>query len=192
MFKHTLLVAALLAFSTSSVYAREGHMGHGFKNAHVGNGHMTRDRHAKRQSFTTNSTKTLANGQTITRNTTQSVTDNGFTRNSNLTNSQGQTASKNISVVNDKETGTRTRTVEGSTFDGDAFGHQNTIQKTDNGFVKNSSFTTPEGKTGSKEVVGVIDKEAGTFTKNITINTPNGDTKQHSVTHQFTPKNSSN
>lgn len=192
MFKHTLFLAAVLALTTQSVYAREAGLGHGIKNPHTHKGHIARDRQAKPQAFTTNSTKTLANGETITRTTTQSVTDNGFTRNSNLTNSQGQTASKNISVVNDKETGTRTRTVEGSTFDGDAFGHQNTIQKTDNGFVKNSSFTTPEGKTGSKEVVGVIDKEAGTFTKNITINTPNGGTKQHSVTHQFTPKNSLN
>ncbi|HNB20592.1 MAG TPA: hypothetical protein PK474_09115, partial [Agitococcus sp.] len=155
-------------------------------------GEMGREGAAKRQNFSETSTRTLANGETVKRETTQTVTDNGFTRNSTLTNGAGQTATKNLTVVNDKETGTHTRTMSGTTFDGKSYSNTSTSQKTEDGFNRSHSFTTPDGKTGSKQVTGVVDKEAGTVTKTTTINTPNGESKQHSVTHQLNPQTSAN
>ena len=55
-------------------------------------------------------------------------------------------------------------------------------RKTEDGFSRESTFTNPEGKTGSRSTVGVVDKEAGTMTKTTTTTKPNGETTQHSVT----------
>ena len=181
---HALILAAILATITQQTSAREGGSGQHMEHARP-HSDMMRERGAKRQNFTETSTRTLANGETIKRETTQTVTDTGFTRNSTMTNSEGQTASKNLTVVNDKENGTHSRTMTGTTFEGKNYSHSTTTQKTDDGFNRNHSFTTPNGQTASKQVTGVIDKEAGTLTKTSTINTPNGETKQHTVSHQL-------
>ena len=191
---HALILAAVLATITQQTFAREGGFGGGQRMEHARphQGEMGRERAAKRQNFSETSTRTLANGETVKHETTQTVTDNGFTRNSTLTNGAGQTATKNLTVVNDKETGTHTRTMSGTTFDGKSYSNTSTSQKTEDGFNRSHSFTTPDGKTGSKQVTGVVDKEAGTVTKTTTINTPNGESKQHSVTHQLNPQTSAN
>jgi len=188
---HALILAAILATMTQQATAREFGLGQRME-ARVNHSNMVREHGEKRQSFTDTGTRTFANGETIKHETTQTVNANGFTRNSTMTNSEGQTASKNLTVVNDQEAGVHTRTMTRTTFDGKTFGRTSTTQKTDTGFSSSSSFTTPEGKTGSREVVGVVDKEAGTITKTTTINTPNGESKQHSVTHKLSQQTNAN
>lgn len=189
---YSLILAAILATMTQQATAREGGMGLAHREARLNHGHQVRQHAEKRQNFNQTTTRTLANGETIQRNTKQTITDNGFTRNSTMTNSQGQAATKNITVVNDKEAGIHTRTMSGTTFDGKIFSANSTTKKTDEGFSRESSFTNPEGKTGSRSTVAVIDKQAGTMTKTSTINTPNGETKQHSVTHQINQQKQAN
>jgi hypothetical protein len=111
-----------------------------------------------RQSFSDSATRTLANGDKVTRETVQTVTDNGFNRTTTMTNAAGQTAGKNLSVVNDPATGTHSRTMNGTTF---------------------------SGKTYSHESVVVADKDTGTVTKTVTNTNVNGQTSQHSASHQI-------
>jgi len=188
---HSLILAAVLATLTQQATALDIGMGQRME-ARLNHSTMMREHGAKRQNFTDTGTRTLANGETIKHETTQTVNANGFTRNSTMTNNEGQTATKNLTVVNDQEAGVHSRTMTGTTFDGKNFGRTSTTLKTDTGFKTESSFTTPSGKTGSREVVGVVDKEAGTITKTTTVNTPNGESKQHSVTHKFNQQTNAN
>ena len=199
---YSLILAAILATIAQQGVARELGVSQRIDARVAGGGHnlearaehraMMHDRAAKRQNFNQSSTRTLANGEVIQRNTTQTVTDNGFTRNSTMTNSEGQTATKNVTVVNDKEAGTHSRTMSGTNFDGKTYSGSSITQKTEDGFSRESTFTNPEGKTGSRSTVGVVDKEAGTMTKTTTITTPNGETKQHSVTHKMSQETKAN
>ncbi len=200
---YSLILAAILATMTQQGVARQLGVSQridarvaagGHNNLEVRAEHraMLHDHAAKRQNFNQSSTRTLANGEVIQRNTTQTVTDNGFTRNSTMTNSEGQTATKNVTVVNDKEAGTHSRTMSGTTFDGKSYSGSSITQKTEDGFSRESTFTNPEGKTGSRSTVGVVDKEAGTMTKTTTTTKPNGETTQHSVTHQMSQQSKVN
>lgn len=181
----TLLLAAVFATISQPILAREGGFNKRMEQHHFKHGDIVGERANKRQSFSETSTRTLANGETIRRDTVQKVTENGFTRHHTFTNSKGQTATKNISVVNDKIHGRHTHSMTGTTFDGRNFNKTSTTQKTDNGYIRQESFVTPEGKTGGKEVRGIVNKAEGTITKNITVNTPTGEVKQHSVTHKL-------
>ena len=175
MTKHQALIATaiLTLISTTNVWSREQPM----------HGHAQ-----QRHSFSETSTRTLKNGETISRQTVQTATETGFNRQSTRTNAEGQTATKEINVVNDKDAGTRSRTMTGTTFDGKSYGNTSITQKTDDGFSRKDSFTTPTGKTGSREVVGVVNKEDGTVTKTVTTTKPNGETTEHSSTHHLQQK----
>lgn len=181
----TLLLAAIFATISQPILAREGGFNQRMEHHRFKHGDIVGERANKRQNFNETSTRTLANGETIRRDTVQKVTENGFIRHHTLTNDKGQTATKNISVVNDKANHRHTRSMTGTSFDGRNFSNTSTTQKTNNGYIRQEHFVTPEGKTGSKEVRGIINKAEGTITKNITVNTPTGEVKQRSVTHKL-------
>lgn len=112
----------------------------------------------------------------FTRHTEQVATDTGFTRNTVITKPTGETASRTLTQVNDKDTGVRIREVSGTHFNGDSYSGQRVSQKTEDGFTRDSTLTNNQGKTASRHVDAVVDKEAGTVTKNISVTRPNGET----------------
>ncbi|PTQ89333.1 hypothetical protein [Agitococcus lubricus] len=112
----------------------------------------------QRQNFSESATRTLANGEQITRETVQTTSENGFNRHSTLTNSAGQTATQDLTVVNDPSTGTHTRTKTGTTFKGKSYRHQRQV---------------------------TVDKENQTATSTVNNTHINGQTTGHTSTHQW-------
>ncbi|MDO8331838.1 MAG: hypothetical protein Q7T36_15335 [Fluviicoccus sp.] len=165
----TLLVVAVAALSTVPAVAGERQ-------------HQPR---AERHNFKHEGARHTRNDRVIKSETQQQVTDNGFKRQTVLTNDQGQTATKNVEVINDKEAGTHTRTMTGTTFNGKPVSGQSVTTKTDDGFTRQDNFTGPNGQTRTRAVDLSADKEAGTVTKTVTTTNPQGETQTHGSTHQI-------
>ena len=121
-----------------------------------------------RQSFTSDTTRTNANGQTFTRHTEQTVTANGFRRDSTVTAPDGRTAQRTVTGSIDPENQSRTRTVSGTRMNGDTYSGERTVQRTENGYSKTASRTNAAGETASKQVDVVVDRENHTATKTVT------------------------
>jgi hypothetical protein len=124
----------------------------------------------------------------VTRQVDQVRTENGFERDMTKTNAKGQTATRHTSVVNDKETKTRTRTVTGTNYNGGQYSGQRVTQKTDDGYTRDATRTNSKGETTTRSVDAKIDKEAGTVTKNISVTTPEGETKDKVVVRPLPEK----
>ncbi len=124
----------------------------------------------------------------VTRQVEQVRTENGFERDMTKTNAKGQTATRHTSVVNDKESKTRTRTVSGTNYNGGQYSGQRVTQKTENGYTRDSTFTNSQGKTTTRSVDATVDKQAGTVTKNISVTNPEGETKTKVVVHPLPDK----
>lgn len=117
----------------------------------------------------------------VTRDVHQVRTENGFERDMTKTNAKGQTATRHTSVVNDKETKTRTKTVTGTNYNGGQYSGQSVTQKIEDGYTRDSSFTNSQGKTVTRSVDATVDKDAGTVTKNISVTNPKGETKDRVI-----------
>jgi hypothetical protein len=117
----------------------------------------------------------------ITRQTQQQKTASGFTRTTTKTNAAGETATRTTTVVNDKDAGTRTRTVNGTTFNGESYSGESVAHKTDTGYSAQGQFTGVDGKTTDRSVDAVVDKNAGTITKNISTTPDGGQTTTKTV-----------
>ena len=100
--------------------------------------------------------------QPHTRTTERQRTDNGHTRTDTVTRADGATASRNAVVTNDKEAGTRTRSVD------------SVATKTDDGFTRSSTATNPQGETATRDLTVSRDKEAGTTTRSANYTTFDG------------------
>lgn len=85
-----------------------------------------------------------------------------------ITNGQGETATRSMQVIKDKEAGVMTINQSGTTFKGESYSRETTMTKTDTGFTRESSGTLPDGSAVSTNVVGVVDKTAGTVTRTTT------------------------
>lgn len=166
-FTKSALAFALIAtaFTATPVLAREG-MGL----------HMS-----ERHNLHIEGTHERRNGNIIRRQTDQQATDKGFKRETVLTNAKGETATRNVEVVNDKEAGTHTRTMTGTTFEGKPISGQSVTTKTDTGFTREGTFTGPNGQTRTREVE--VSTESNTVTKTSTTTNPNGKTETHTSTH---------
>lgn len=125
----------------------------------------------------------------VTRHVDQVRTENGFERDMTKTNAKGQTATRHTSVINDKETKTRTRTVTGTNYNGGEYSGQRVTQKTEDGYTRDATFTNSQGKTTTRSVDAVVDKDAGTVTKNISVTNPEGETKEKVVVRPLPDKN---
>ena len=121
----------------------------------------------------------------VSRQSERLKTDNGFTRTINKTDDQGATATRRAEVVANKEAGTRTRQVSGTTFEGKSYFGQSTAQKTDNGYTSVGQLTTANGKVIDRSVNAQIDREAHAVAKEISVTPANGETKTRSVVHPF-------
>lgn len=128
---------------------------------------------ADRQDFTRDTQVTNAKG-TYTKHVEQDVNANGYTREITKTNAQGQTATREVNVVRDEATGTRTKTVEGTTFNGKSYSGESVKQRTADGYETNSTFTGPNGKTRTKQVD--VERNGNTTTRDVTKINGNGHT----------------
>jgi hypothetical protein len=117
----------------------------------------------------------------VSRQSERVKTDGGFTRTTNKTDDLGASATRRAEVVADKEAGTRTRYVSGTTFDGKSYSGQSTAQKTDTGYASEGQLTTANGKVIDRSVNAQVDKEAHTVAKEISVTPANGETKTRSV-----------
>lgn len=142
--------------------------------------HAERAAKHPRHSYSADVTRTYGNGKTVNRHTEQTATATGFNRSSTMTGSDGRTASRNVSANRDAETGTYTKSVNGTRMNGDTYSGERVTQKTDDGYTRSSTRTNASGETASKQVSAVVDRENGTLTKNISATGFNGET--HSTT----------
>ncbi|GAB1258850.1 hypothetical protein NBRC116494_33520 [Aurantivibrio plasticivorans] len=98
------------------------------------------------------------------------------TRTITRTRPDGATATRTTTVDIDQESQTRTRTTEGERFDGSTYSSSDVMQRSEDGFTRESTRTNAEGVTTSRNVVATIDKEAGTLHKEITVVDKDGET----------------
>jgi len=96
-------------------------------------------------------------------------TDDGFTRSTTATNAQGETATRDLTVSRDKETGTTTREANYTTFDGRTGSMSDVIQRTDDGYTRNTLRTLPNGETHTRDVEVSCDKDARNCVKQVEV-----------------------
>lgn len=149
--------------------------------------------------FTRNTTVTNAEGQTATRNMTvvndkdagthvvdidrtgfdgrtsgvhheRQRTDDGFTRNSTITNRDGETATRNSVVTRNPETGTRTRDTSFTTFDGREGSVSDVVQRTEDGYTRDTTRNLPNGEARTRSVDVSCDKAARKCVKEVDVN----------------------
>lgn len=121
----------------------------------------------------------------VSRQSERIKTENGFTRITSKTDDQGAIATRRLDVVADKEAGTRTRNLSGSTFEGKSYAGQSTAQKTETGYSAQGQLTNPNGKVIDRSVNAEVDKANNTVTKNISMTPVGGETKTKSVVRPF-------
>jgi hypothetical protein len=128
---------------------------------------VTNDRAAGTR--TRNVDYTGPNGGTSSVDSVRTKTDDGFTRNSTATNAQGQTAARDLTVSRHPETGTVTRETNYSTFDGRQGSKSDVIQRTEDGFSRDTARTTPDGETHTRSVDVSCDKDARKCVKQVEV-----------------------
>jgi len=112
-----------------------------------------------------------------THHTDRAKTDNGHTRHDEWKNGEGKTATRDATVVNDRETGTRTRDVVETGPNGKTASREDVTQRTADGYTRDSTFTGPNGKTSTRDATVVRDKDAGTVSRDVVETGPNGKTR---------------
>jgi hypothetical protein len=150
------------------------------------NGHMRRDtvtgpegRTATRDAVVTNDrdagtrTRTVdytgPNGQTASVDSVTTRTEDGFTRSTTATNPQGETATRDMTVVRDKEAGTTTRTANYTTFEGREGSMSDVIQRTEDGYSRDTVRNFPNGQTHNRSVDVACDMDVGKCVKQVEI-----------------------
>src|SRR5262245_5287499 len=103
-------------------------------------------------------------------------TDDGHTAHTTWTGSNGKTATRDATVVNDKESQTRTRDVSYTGPNGKQSSVHDVTQKTDNGYTRNSTFTNAQGESATRNAVVTNDRDNGTRTREVTFTGVNGKT----------------
>ena len=96
-------------------------------------------------------------------------TDDGFTRSTTVTNAQGETATRDLTVARDKEAGTVTREANYTTFDGREGSMSDVIQRTEDGYTRDTSRTLPNGTTHTRDVDVSCDKDAAKCVKQVEV-----------------------
>lgn len=137
--------------------------------------------HAERRNFSTDVTRTGADGRGYSRHTEQVGSANGFSRQSALTTNSGKTASRAVDVSNDAAAQSRTRAVEGTRLNGNSYSGQRVTTRTDDGYTRNGTYTNAAGESASRNVDVSVDAESQTLTKNKSVTGFNGETHSSSV-----------
>jgi hypothetical protein len=128
---------------------------------------VTNDRDAGTR--TRNVDYTGPNGGTTSVDTVRTRTDNGFTRSTTATNKDGETATRDMTVSRDNEAGTVTREANYTTFDGREGSMIDVIQRTENGFSRDTTRTLPNGELHTRAVDVSCDKDVGKCVKQVGV-----------------------
>lgn len=128
---------------------------------------VTNDRAAGTR--TRNVDYTGPNGGTGSVDSVRTKTDDGFTRSTTATNAQGQTATRDLAVTRNPETGTVTRDANYSTFDGREGSKSDVIQRTEDGYSRDTARTLPNGETHTRSVDVSCDKDARKCVKQVEV-----------------------
>jgi hypothetical protein len=126
---------------------------------------VTNDREAGTR--TRNVDYTGPNGNTASVDSVRTKTEDGFTRSTTVTNAQGETATRDLAVTRDKESDTVTREANYTTFDGRTGSKSDVIQRTDDGYSRDTTRTTPNGTTHTRSVDVSCDESAGKCVKQV-------------------------
>jgi hypothetical protein len=109
------------------------------------------------------------NGNTANVDSVRTKTEGGFTRSTIATNKDGETATRDLTVTRDKDTGTVTRESNYTTFDGREGAGSDVIQRTDDGYSRDSARTPPDGETHTRAVDVSCDKDARKCVKQVEV-----------------------
>ena len=117
------------------------------------------------RSFERETVRTSAKG-TTTVSVDQDATANGWVRNKEITSPDGKVAERHTEVNRDPSTGVVTRSVDGTKFNGKTYSKDSTRTPTENGFIKETTQTTPNGKT--REKLKVVERSPGERSVDVT------------------------
>lgn len=126
---------------------------------------VTNDREAGTR--TRNVDYTGPNGGTTSVDSVRTKTEDGFTRSTTVTNPQGETATRDLTVSRDKDAGTVTREANYTTFDGRQGSMSDVIQRTEDGYTRDTARTLPNGTTHTRNVDVSCDKDAAKCVKQV-------------------------
>jgi hypothetical protein len=112
------------------------------------------------------------NGNTASVDSVRTRTEDGFTRSTTATNKDGETATRDLTVSRDKEAGTVTRESNYTTFDGREGAKSDVIQRTDDGYSRDTARTLPDGETHTRAVDVSCDKDARKCVKQVEAGQP--------------------
>jgi len=129
---------------------------------------VTNDREAGTR--TRNVDYTGPNGGTGSVDSVRTQTEDGFTRSTTATNKDGETATRDLTVSRDKEAGTVNRESNYTTFDGGEGSKSDVIQRTDDGYTRDTTRTLPNGESQTRAVDVSCDKDAGKCVKQVEVN----------------------
>jgi hypothetical protein len=104
-----------------------------------------------------------------TRHTERTRTDSGHVRKDTWTGANGRTATRDATVVNDRETRTRTRDVTTTLPDGRTRSMNDVVTRTDSGYGRDTTITNPNGSTLQRDVSAVRDASTGTWTRDVSV-----------------------
>jgi len=96
-------------------------------------------------------------------------TDDGYTRTTTATGADGQTATRNLDVSRNPETGTINREANYSTSGGRSGSTSDVIQRTEDGYSRNTTHTTPNGESHTRSVDVSCDKDAQKCVKQVDV-----------------------
>ena len=109
------------------------------------------------------------NGKTATREDVTQRTPDGYTRDSTFTGPNGKTATRDATVVRDKDAGTMSRDVVETGPNGKTRTIEDNLQRTDDGYTRETVRTNPNGSTLTRDVTATYDKDTNTFSKDVSV-----------------------
>lgn len=151
------------------------------ENGHTGSDTWTRadGKTATRDAVVTNdreaSTRTREvdytgpNGKTASVDSVRTRTDDGFTRSTTIVNPKGETATRDLTVSRDKHAGTVSRESNYTTFDRREGGKSDVIQRTEDGFSRDTTRTLPNGETHTRSVDVSCEKDVGKCVRQVEV-----------------------
>jgi hypothetical protein len=109
------------------------------------------------------------NGKSATREDVTQRTADGYTRDSTFTGPNGKTATRDATVVRDKEAGTTSRDVVTTGPNGRTRTVNDDIQRTADGYTRETVRTNANGGTTTRDVNAIYDSATKTFTKDVNV-----------------------
>jgi len=119
-----------------------------------------------------------------TRSIEQHRIENGIQRSSRIETPTGRSAVREVTRIRDGEAQTSTRIVNGTRLNGSTYSGETIRQRTDHGFVQNSTRINADGDTATRSKEVIVDREAGTISKQIEYVNFSGDSGSKAIVIQ--------